>query len=114
MPIQRRVPKRGFNVPQRTAYKEVSVGDLRKINGDIADAVTVRAARLVKGRGPIVLLGNGEIDRPLTVKVHRITKGASDKIIAAGGSVEIVALDPVDRRVKKGPRSKAKRDKKAE
>ena len=108
MPIQRRVPKRGFNVPNRTEYREVKLSDLGRLTGDVADPEALRTARLVKGRGPIVLLGNGEIDRAIKVTVHRITKSAREKIEAAGGSVEILSLAPIDRRIKKGPKRKKK------
>ncbi len=113
MPINRRVPKRGFYIQNRTQYQEVKLGDLGRINGDVADPDTIRQARLVKGRGPIVLLGNGDIDRKLTIKIHRITKSAEEKIKAAGGSVELLPLDPIDRRVKKGPKPKENKKKEA-
>jgi len=106
MPIQRRVPKRGFRVPNRTEYREVKLADLGRLTGDVADPDNLRTARLVKGRGPIVLLGNGDVDRAFKVMVHRITRSAKEKVIAAGGSVEILPLDPIDRRVKKGPKKK--------
>ncbi|MDP8228883.1 MAG: 50S ribosomal protein L15 [Candidatus Electryoneaceae bacterium] len=109
MPINRRLPKRGFYSLNRTEYREVKIGDLSRIAGEIADPDTIRSARLVKGRGPIVLLGDGELDQPMTIKVHRITKSADEKIRSAGGSVEILPLDPVDRRVKKGPAPKKKK-----
>lgn len=106
MPIQRRIPKRGFNVANRTVYREVNVGDLRRIEGENMDPDALRAAGIVKGRGPIVLLGGGEVERALKVSVHRITKSASEKIISAGGSIEILPLDPIYRRVKRGPGKK--------
>ncbi|NQT34601.1 50S ribosomal protein L15 [bacterium] len=108
MPIHRRLPKRGFRVPDRTKYHEFKLSDLGRIKDDVVDPDSVRAARLVNGRGPIVLLGNGEVDRSLKVSVHRITKSAQEKITAAGGSVEILPLDPVERRVKKGPSKRNK------
>jgi len=108
MPLKRRIPKRGFNPMNRTDYNEVKLSDLNRIQGDTANPETIRAVRLVKGRGPIVLLGSGEIDQSLKVMVHRITKSAQEKINAVGGSVEILPLDPIDRRVKKGPKRKKK------
>jgi len=109
MPIQRRIPKRGFHVPDRTRFREVKLADLGRISGDEVNPLTLRAARLVKGRGPIVLLGSGVIDRALKIMVHRITGSAREKVVAAGGSVEILPLEPVDRRIKKGPKRKGKK-----
>ncbi len=111
MPLQRRLPKRGFNVPNRTQYKEVVVNLLARIEGDLVNPETIRAARLVKGRGPIVLLGGnaGEPLRAFKVAVHRITGTARAALEAAGGTIEILPLDAEDRRVKKGPVKKPKK-----
>lgn len=108
MPIHRQMPKRGFKQTNRTQYHEVKVGDLGRVEGEVKDPTTLRAARLVNGRGPIVLLGNGDIEKSCTVKVHRVTKTARQKVEAAGGAVEILPLDPIDRRVKRGPRIRNK------
>ncbi|MDP8238657.1 MAG: 50S ribosomal protein L15 [Candidatus Hatepunaea meridiana] len=108
MPIHRQLPKRGFNVPNRTKYLEIKISDLEKIEGEVVNPESIRTAKLVKGHGPIVLLGNGETDRNLKVSVHRITESAREKITKAGGSIDILPLDPVDRRVKKGPIKKRK------
>ncbi|MCF7810373.1 50S ribosomal protein L15 [bacterium] len=106
MPIQRRIPKRGFNVPDRTRYNEINVGDLSRIEGEMVNPETLRESGLVKGRLPVVLLGNGEIDRSLKISIHRVSKSASEKIAKAGGTIDILPLDPVDKRVKKGPAKK--------
>lgn len=111
MPLKRRIPKRGFKPLNRTEYNEVNIGDLIRIEGQIVDPAAIREARLVKGRGPIVLLGTGDIDRPVTISVHRVTKSAQEKVIAAGGSIEILPLDPIDRSVKKGPTKRSKKSK---
>jgi len=78
MPIQRRIPKRGFNVPARTKYHEVNIGDLVRIEGDLVNPEMLRKSGLVNGRGPVVLLGDGEVDRSLNISIHRITKSASN------------------------------------
>ena len=112
MPIQRRLPKRGFSIKNRTQYLEIKVSDLSKIDGDVVDPTTVRAANLVKGKGPLVVLSDGEIDRAVKVSIHRITQKAKEKIIKAGGSVEILPVDPLDLRVKRGPKPKKQREEK--
>jgi len=109
MPLQRRLPKRGFHIRNRTQYHEVKVGDLVKIEGDTVGPDQLRAAGLIRGRGPIVLLGNGELQRAVKVSVHRITESARQMIEQFGGSVEILPLEPFDRRVKKGPAKKGKK-----
>lgn len=106
MPLKRRIPKRGFHSVNKTKYNEFNIADLGRIDGDVVDPTTLRAARIVHGRGPTVLLGSGDIDRAVAVSVHRISKSAEGKITQAGGSVAILTLDPIDRRVKKGPERK--------
>ena len=113
MPMQRRIPKRGFVSKNRTLYREIKVGDLARVSNETIDPADIRAAGLCKGRGPIVLLGGGEIDRAVKVSVHRASRSAVEKITSAGGSIEILELDPVDRRVKKGPKPKTKKAKAA-
>ncbi len=114
MPIQRRLPKRGFRIRNRTKYSEINLSGLVRIEGEDVNPESVRKCGLVKGRGPIVLLGNGDVDRAFKVSVHRITKAAQEKITGAGGSVDILPLDPVDRRVKKGPDKKKVRKSQSE
>jgi large subunit ribosomal protein L15 len=106
MPIQRRIPKRGFHVPDRTRYNEINVSDLDRIEGELVNPETMRKSGLVKGGSPIVLLGDGELNRSLNISIHRISKSAVEKITKAGGTVDILPLDPVDKRVKKGPGKK--------
>lgn len=108
MPIQRRLPKRGFNVPDRTEYIEVTLAQLPKVGETEISPATLRAAGIVRGRGPIVLLGGDaeSIKQAYQVAVHRATGTAKAAIEAAGGSIEIIPLDPEDRRVKKGPAPK--------
>ncbi len=92
MPIQRRVPKRGFTNIFRTEWETVNVRDLDRIEGDEVTPEVLAAHGLVRlnaGR-PVKILGDGELERKLTVRVHGVTKGARAKIEAAGGTVEII------------------------
>ena len=90
MPIQRRLPKRGFNNARfRTRYCEINVGKLNAFDDD--DHVDV-AALQAKGlaRSPadgIKILGDGELTKRLTVEAHGFSAGAVAKIEAAGGTV---------------------------
>lgn len=91
MPLQRRVPKRGFTSPNRTVYEIVNVGDLAAIDGDEVTPEVLGAHGLVHPKkGPIKLLGTGEVERKLMVRVHAISASARSKVEAAGGTVELV------------------------
>lgn len=92
MPIQRRLPKRGFKNPFRKVYNIINVADLDRFESDVPiDSDILQASGLAKKQADgIKLLGNGEISKPLVVKVHKISQTARDKIEAAGGRVEIV------------------------
>jgi large subunit ribosomal protein L15 len=93
MPLQRRLPKRGFHSPNRVESELVSLEWLDRFDsGAVVDGESLRKARLVRGRGPIKILANGEITKALTVKVQAISAKAREKVIAAGGSVEVVPL----------------------
>ncbi len=90
MPLQRRLPKRGFKNPFRKEYEIVNVGDLASIDADEITPELMHEHRLVdlgKGR-QVKVLGDGEVSRKVTVRAHAFTGGARRKIEAAGGTVE--------------------------
>src|SRR5688500_16463805 len=92
MPLQRRVPKRGFKNPFRTEYEIVNLGQLNKLSEDEITPEVLHSNRLIdigKGR-PVEVLGDGEITRKVTVRAHKVSESARAKIEAAGGSVEIL------------------------
>ncbi len=92
MPLQRRLPKRGFVNVFREEMAVVNVKDLNRFEaGFVVDAGALRREGLVKGACPggIKLLGDGEVTRKLTVKVDRASKTAVAKVEAAGGTVEV-------------------------
>ena len=92
MPLQRRLPKRGFTNIFRQEYQVVNVGQLEKFDsGAEVDAQSLAESRLVRRRGmPVKLLGTGTLSRPLTVRVHAASAAARQKVESAGGTVEIV------------------------
>jgi large subunit ribosomal protein L15 len=91
MPLQRRLPKRGFKNRSRVTHEVVNVGDLERVEGAEITPELLTENRLVDAsRGPVKLLGNGEIDRKVTVRVHAASAAARAKIEAAGGSVELL------------------------
>lgn len=103
MPLQRRLPKTGFNNIFATIYAPVNVADLAVFAaGTVVDEAELRAQRLVRGRvDGVKVLGDGELDRALTLKVHAISASAREKIEKAGGTVELLP------RPQKGPRAAA-------
>lgn len=91
MPMQRRLPKRGFNNKFGLKIAEVNLRDLNRFEaGSVVDAQSLAEADLIKGSfDAIKLLGQGELTRALTVKVDRASAGAKAKVEAAGGAVEL-------------------------
>ena len=90
MPLQRRLPKFGFNNIHRRELEEVQVTALEGLSGEV-DPAALKAAGLVRGnRDGVVVLGNGELKGAVTVKVNRVTAGARAAIEKAGGKVELI------------------------
>ena len=91
MPMQRRLPKRGFKNPFRTAFQVVNVQDLNRFTaGSTVAADQLRDAGLATRRMPIKVLGQGKLERALTVQAHAFSQTAADAIKAAGGKAEVV------------------------
>jgi large subunit ribosomal protein L15 len=88
MPLQRRLPKRGFTSMSRDAIAEVRLSDLQKMKAEKIDLATLKAEGVVHRRaaGAKVIL-SGELSRKLAVSGVGVTKGAKSAIEAAGGSV---------------------------
>lgn len=97
-PIQRRLPKRGFNVPFPKLVVEVNVSQLQRFRaGTKVTEEVLREARLVnKADARIKILGNGTLDKKLTVSAHAFSKGAVEKIEAAGGSVVVLGAEATE------------------
>lgn len=89
MPIQRRLPKRGFLNPGRIEYHVVNVGQLAgAAAGTVVDAAWLKSQRLVRRPGLVKLLAGGAIKVALTVKVDAASEAAKKAIESAGGKVE--------------------------
>jgi large subunit ribosomal protein L15 len=91
MPLQRRVPKRGFNNIFATRYAIVNVSDLNAFdNNAVVDTEALRAKGLVnKAEYGVKILGNGELSKAVTVKAAAFSESAKAKIEAAGGKAEV-------------------------
>ena len=93
MPLQRRIPKRGFRPRNRKEYQVVNVADLAIVTGDVNPA-TLREAGLVRSTTKLIkILGSGEIDGAVHCTVHAISKSARAKIEGAGGSVTLLTVE---------------------
>ena len=90
MPLQRRIPKRGFTNIFEKVYEIINVKDLRNFApGETIDREKLREAGLVKKSVGLKLLGVGEISHPLTIKVDKVSRAAREKIESVGGTVEV-------------------------
>lgn len=88
MPLQRRVPKRGFTNIFKKKYQVINLNDLKKIKEKSISPEELFKARLIRKRhGLIKILGMGEVSSQLEVHAHAFSKEAIKKIEAAGGKV---------------------------
>ena len=90
MPLQRRLPKRGFHNIFRERYDIVNLEALARIGGDVVDPGVLYEAGMVSGRRKVKILAVGELARPLTVRAHKFSAQAKEKIEACGGKVEVL------------------------
>ncbi|MEG1044586.1 MAG: 50S ribosomal protein L15 [Oscillospiraceae bacterium] len=91
MPLQRRIPKRGFNNIFGTSYAVINIRDLEQFeNGAIVDTDAIIAAGIIKkALDGVKVLGNGELTKKLTVNVAAYSASAKQKIEEAGGKAEV-------------------------
>jgi large subunit ribosomal protein L15 len=93
MPLQRRLPKRGFKNPARQPYEVVNLKRIaeRFTEGDEVNPETLRSKRLVRrNAGRIKVLADGEVGFPLKLTVHAISGKAREIVERAGGSVNLI------------------------
>ena len=91
MPLQRRLPKRGFRSPNRVRYAIVKPAQLARFeSGSVVDVETLVAAGLVRAGQPVKLLGDEtKLARALTIKIDKASQSARDQVAAAGGTLEL-------------------------
>lgn len=92
MPLQRRIPKRGFNNIFATKYATVNISALDAFeSGAVVDAKALEDAGIIsKTLDGVKILGNGELSKKLTVKAAAFSESAKAKIEAAGGKAEVM------------------------
>ena len=91
MPLQRRLPKRGFKSALKQYAAEITLGELERLGKDEVDLLTLKAAGLVREMVKTVkVIKSGELKRKVTLKGIGVTAGAKSAIEAAGGKIEAV------------------------
>jgi len=94
MPLQRRLPKRGFHNPFRIEMSVVNLTQLESFpSGAEVTPESLCAQGLVHGKNRrIKILGDGSLSKPLTIKAHGFSAKAKAKIEASGGKTEVIAV----------------------
>jgi large subunit ribosomal protein L15 len=92
MPLQRRIPKWGFNNPSGTEYVAVNVDTIQLFieHDRLSETITLsdlRKAGLAGKNDLVKLLGDGEIEASIDIEVHKASKSAQEKVEEAGGSI---------------------------
>ena len=89
MPLQRRLPKVGFNSRKARITAEVRLSELAKVEGDVVDLAALHAADVLpRSMKRAKLILSGTLERALTVRGLGVTKGAREAIEKAGGKIE--------------------------
>lgn len=93
MPLQRRLPKRGFTPFTRVEYSVVNLSQLEVFEvGSVVDATALVSKGLIKSSSDAVkILGNGDISKSLNITANKFSQSARDKIVASGGTCEETA-----------------------
>ena len=90
MPLQRRVPKRGFTNNFRVEYDILNVSQLEALTENEITLDVLHEHRLARRNKLVKILGDGDLKRKITVSAHKVSESARAKIEAAGGSVELL------------------------
>jgi large subunit ribosomal protein L15 len=110
MPLQRRLPKRGFRPPFRSPYEVVNLRDLEALEDETITLELLHEHKLIdtgKGRR-VKVLGDGELTRKVTVHAHAISASARTKIEAAGGTVQLIGAEAEPAAAEQKPRKNRK------
>jgi len=89
MPLQRRLPKVGFNSRLARITDEIRLNELNNLDADVIDLAVLQEANLInKSIKRVKVMASGKIEKAVTLKGIRVTKGAREAIEAAGGKIE--------------------------
>ena len=93
MPLQRRVPKRGFNNIFKKEYQIINVAQLEKLGSGVADTAVLLKEGLIKDENKLIkVLGSGDLTKSITVSADVFSKTAQEKIEKAGGKIVVRAV----------------------
>jgi large subunit ribosomal protein L15 len=102
MPLQRRLPKRGFKSLAKPYVDEITLADLQKLDAAEVSLVVLKSAGLVGQRVRIVkVIKTGELTRAVTLQGIGATAGAKAAIEAAGGKVDVTEVTPPPKKLPK-------------
>ena len=99
MPLQRRLPKRGFTNIFKKEWLEISLAKIEESfsGGDEVTPELLHERGLIKkAKHDVVILGTGEISKAINVSAHRFTKTAKDKIEKAGGTATVIVKEKAE------------------
>ena len=91
MPLNRRLPKRGFTNTFKKQIAKLNLDDLDRMaqeQSEVNVQVWIAEGRIKRAKDGVKILGRGELSRPLTVRAHLFSHAAREKILAAGGKIE--------------------------
>ena len=92
MPLQRRLPKVGFNNPRKVVYQVVNLDDIvkRGLSGEVTPEHLKQSGLIRSIRRPVKILGRGEVSDAIQVQAHAASRSATEKIESAGGSISLM------------------------
>src|SRR5688572_30838327 len=93
MPLQRRLPKRGFTNIFKKDWLEISLAKIEEsfnAGDEVTPEILHERGLIKKAKHDVVILGTGEVSKALNISAHRFTKTAKDKVEAAGGTATII------------------------
>jgi len=98
MPLQRRMPKRGFTNIFKKQYAIINLKDLDNVSDSVITPELIIERGLIRNiKDGIKVLGEGAITKPLSIKAHAFSASAKEKIHRAGGSTEIIQARSQDK-----------------
>lgn len=93
MPLQRRLPKRGFRSPFKKLFSIIHIKDLNRFPKDtVVDPELLFQSGLREKDRWVKLLSDGELQHPLTIRVHQVSQSALKKVEAVSGRVEVIGV----------------------
>ena len=93
MPLQRRLPKRGFTNIFKKEWIEISLAKIEEsfnAGEDVTPQILHDRGLIKKAKHDLVILGTGDVSKSLNISAHRFTKTAKDKVEKAGGSATVI------------------------